>query len=160
PAGNVAAILKDYLKQKGLSLAWPLLVSTSKSLLPQIPDEYRKEMEAMARASGKDFELVLVANTVSDYIKIGRCSTLIVQGKKSATGRPIFGRNMDLPPIGHLHELSLVIIYKPKGKRAFASIGFPGLLSTGSVINDAGLSVAANEVLSAGDGSVKFDRKG
>lgn len=159
-AGQLGVTLKDYLKQKGLSLAWPVLVSTAKSLLPQIPEDHRKELEAIAKASGQDFELLLVANTISDYLKFGGCSTLIVQGTRSAAGGPLFGRNLDLPPVGILPELSLVTIYKPKGKRAFASIGFPGLLCTGSLINDAGLAIAANEVTKTGDGSAKFDRKG
>src|SRR5437762_1718331 len=47
-SGQLAATLKDYLKQKGLSLAWPLLVSNGKAMLPQFPDDHRKELEAIA----------------------------------------------------------------------------------------------------------------
>jgi len=73
----------------------------------------------------------------------------------------LFGRNFDFPPLGgDLPQYTLVMIYRPKGKRAFAAVGFPGLIGHPSGINDAGVALASNEITSAGDGSPRFDAAG
>src|SRR5205823_8030947 len=66
----------------------------------------------------------------------------------------------DLPPLERLHEFSLVTVYRPKGKRAFAAIGYPGLIAGTSSMNDAGLCMATNEILTSADGAPRFDPKG
>src|SRR5262249_50790287 len=64
------------------------------------------------------------------------------------------------PTLGFLHEYSLVILCRPQGKHAFASVGFPGLLGCLSGMNDAGLTLATLEVYSTRDGAPSFDPRG
>ncbi len=160
PASKVVASLKRFVKELGLEKSWPILVRAGKGLFKSFPEAYRKEAEAMAKASGIDLDLIVLANTITDLQKIAGCSTLTVGAERSATGAPLFGRNWDFAPLGNLHEYSLVIVYRPTGKRAFAVVGFPGLLMGGSAINDAGLAVAANEVSEAADDSARFNPRG
>ena len=61
---------------------------------------------------------------------------------------------------GTAHEYSLVTVYRPDGKHAFASIGFPGLVGCLSGMNDAGLAVAVLEVFQVKAGLKKLDRNG
>jgi predicted choloylglycine hydrolase len=114
----------------------------------------------MAQASGLERDGLIVGNTIMDYTKLGGCSTLIVEGARSAAQGPLFGRNWDFPPAGKMYQYTLVIVYRPKGKHAFATVTLPGLIVGPSAINDAGLALAANEVASAADGSSKYDVKG
>jgi predicted choloylglycine hydrolase len=95
-----------------------------------------------------------------DMKKMFGCSTLIVEPDRSATKGPLFGRNLDFPTCGFLQDYTAVEVFKPKGKHAFASIGFPGMLGVLSGINDAGLALAVLEVYSTADNSVRFDPSG
>ncbi len=151
---------KELLKLLRLEGAWTLLVKSCNALLKKFPEDYRKELDAIARASGIDRDLLVVGNTLPDVVKLGGCSTLVVGPSRSATGGLLFGRNWDFAPVGGIDALGMVIVYRPKGKRAFASIGLPGAIISGSAINDAGLALAANEITATADGSPRFDPAG
>ncbi|HWG45616.1 MAG TPA: C45 family peptidase [Gemmataceae bacterium] len=160
PAPQIMDVLKEFLKDRKLEKVWPLLVTIGNGLFANFPADYRAEVEAMVKASGLKRDGFIVANTVMDYTKLGGCSTLIVEGERSAGKGPLFGRNWDFPPAGKLYQYTLVIVYRPQGKHAFATVTLPGLIIGPTVINDAGLALAANEVTSASDGSSKFNAKG
>jgi hypothetical protein len=149
----------DLLKRSRLDAAWPWLVRTSEAMLPRFPAAYRAELEAGVKAAGLPRDKVVVANCLWDIKKLG-CSTLFVAPDRSATGQPLMGRNFDFPTLGILQKYSLVIVARPDGKHAFASVGFPGLVGVVSGMNDAGLSIATLDVTAAGDGSPPFDLSG
>jgi hypothetical protein len=150
---------RDFLKAEGFGSAWPLLVATAKSMLLQFPTQHRKELTALIKNAKVDYDLAVVGNVLPDLKKIGGCSTLIVEAEHSATKGPLFGRNLDYPTLGYLQKYTVVTIYRPKGKHAFASIGFPGLVGCLSGMNDAGLALATLEVYSSKEGSA-FNPKG
>ena len=102
----------------------------------------------------------MFGNTFPDISKAAGCASLIVGKERSATGGPLFGRNLDYPTLGYLQQYSLVTVYRPKGKHAFASIGFPGMIGCLSGMNDAGLALAVHEVRKTKDGSPGLDIKG
>jgi hypothetical protein len=160
PTAGLLKLVDDFVKANGWERAYPLLLKTANIMAPQFPPDHRKELEAAAKASGWPRELLVFANTLPDLRKLAGCSALIVEGTRSATGGPLFGRNLDWPPFGPLHEYPLVIVYRPTGKRAFASITYPGMLGCFSGMNDAGLALADLTVHSAKDGSVAFDPAG
>jgi predicted choloylglycine hydrolase len=58
-----------------------------------------------------------------------------------------------------MHEYPLVTVYRAKGKRAFASIGFPSQVGCVSGMNDAGLAVTWNMIDASKDGG-RFDALG
>jgi hypothetical protein len=160
PAGQILKLIQEFLKLRGLEKAWPWLVQVCNLMVPQFPENHRLELEAAAKASGTERDQFIVINTAYDIIKISGCSTLVVAPEKSTTAAPLFGRNLDFFLIANVNEYSLVTIYRSKSKHAFASIGFPGIIGCVSGMNDAGLSLAGNEVTSANDGSPKYDLKG
>jgi hypothetical protein len=160
PAAALVGTLQRYVKEQGLDAVLPLLTRAGRGLFKRFPEAYRKEAEAMARASGIDLDLIILANTITDLEKIAGCSALTVSAARSATGAPLVGRNWDFHPLGNLHEYSLVVVHKAAGKRAFALVTFPGLLMGGSAINDAGLVLASNEITEARDGSAKLNPRG
>ena len=137
----------------GLKLVWPIVVKNGNRLLQNFPADHRQEFEALVKASGLDRELLVAVNTMfdlkQDLTALFGCSALIIEGARSATGRPIFGRNMDYIALGYLHEYSLVTVCRPRGKHAFASIGFPALVGSISGMNDAGLALAVLETTGA-----------
>jgi hypothetical protein len=160
PAIKLLDYPRDYLKAFFSVDYMPMLVRTGNALLAQFPADYRKELEAGIKATGVNRDLLVVGNTMFDIKKIAGCSTVIIDPERSATGAPLFGRNLDFPTLGYLHKYSVVIVCHPKGKHAFAAITFPGVIGVLSGMNDAGLAVATLEVYSSKDHSPKFNPKG
>jgi hypothetical protein len=131
----------------------PSAMKEGAKLLPNFPPDHRKELEAMVKASGLDRDQLVAANTVFDLKHLlgalFGCSALVVEGERSQTGRPIFGRNMDYLGLGYLHQYTLVTVYRPLGKRAFVAVGYPCMVGIVSGINDAGLAITALETTGA-----------
>lgn len=140
---------------------WPVLLELSQSLAGQCPADYRAELKAFAHQADIDPELLQAVNVMVDTYRGGfGCSSLIVDPPRSRTGGVVFGRNLDFFSQGVLQQYSLVVIYKGRGKHAFASVGFPGLLGCLSGMNDAGLALAVHEVFLSRDGGRIFNPKG
>jgi isopenicillin-N N-acyltransferase-like protein len=160
PAAKLLNYPRDFLKLIKLDAAWPIIVAMGKGLLPHFPPSYLEELESGVKASQLDRDLFVAGNTMFDIKKVLGCSALIVEPGKSGTKGMLFGRNLDFPTLGYLNDYSLVIVCKPEGKHAFASVSFPGLLGVLSGMNDAGLTLAVLESYSANDNSLKFDAEG
>jgi predicted choloylglycine hydrolase len=160
PAPRILNVLHEFLAIRGLEKTWPWLVKVSNLMAAQFPPDHMKEMEAAAKASGFDREKIIVLHTLYDIAKISGCSTLYAEPSRSTTGSLLLGHNLDFYAIANVHEYSLVIVYRPKGKHAFVSVGFPGLFGCMSAMNDAGLCLVTNEVTSTADGSPKYDLAG
>ena len=157
--------LADYPKRLVTALGredrWEKLVTMGRRLGPQIPPDHAAEMRAFAVAFGGDRELGLVANTLMDtYRGSFACSSLLIEPARSATGGPLFARNLDFFTLDLLQKYSLVLVHRPQGKRAFAAVGFPGLFGCLSGMNDAGLAVAVHEVYLAQDNAPIFNPQG
>src|SRR5262249_47944833 len=147
-------------KSWGLEKAYLVLIRTAAFMAPQFPPDHLKELDAAARATGIDRNLLVFVNTLFDMQKLWGCSALMIEPERSATHGPLFGRNLDIPPFDRVHEYSLVTVYRPQGKYAFASVGFPGLFGCTSGINERGLAVAWLDVNSVRDGSPAFNPTG
>jgi hypothetical protein len=85
---------------------------------------------------------------------------LLVSAERSATGGSLYGRNFDFPFEDEIAEYSLVIVYRPTGKKAFVMVTFPGLLAASVGMNEDGLALGANTVRKSADGSPPFDAEG
>ena len=158
-ARKLTDLVKGMVRQE-IGPFWPVVAKACDGLFRNFPEAYRKEVEAMARAGGVEREILVVANTFADVQHLGGCSALVVEPSRSTTGALLFGRNFDQLPMGDLVQYGLIIVRRPAGKRAFVSVTFPGLLYCGSEMNDAGLSLAANDVRHAGDDSPPLNPKG
>jgi hypothetical protein len=160
PAPKILNVFHEFLELRGLEKTWPWLVKIGNLMAAQFPPDHKKEMEAAAKATGFDLDTLIVLHTLYDIAKVSGCSTLYAEPSRSSTGSLLLGHNLDFYAIANIHELSLVVVCRPKGKHAFVSIGFPGLFGCLSAMNDAGLSLVTNEVTQTSDGSPKFDLKG
>jgi isopenicillin-N N-acyltransferase-like protein len=160
PAAALFDLTKEFLKSRGWEQLYPVLLKTAAGLATQFPPHHLAELEAMAKASGQSRDLLVFGNVAPDLLKFGGCSAWTVDAARSATGGPLFGRNLDWPPLGKLHEYCLVTVYRPKGKKAFAVIGYPAQIGASSGINESGLALATLEVTAWADGSARFDPAG
>jgi predicted choloylglycine hydrolase len=160
PGSHAMDYPRDILKAVHAELFWPLLVKSGNNLFKQFPAEYQKELDAMSKAGGADRERLVVGNTMFDLKSVFACSAVLIEKDRSSSGGPLLARNLDYPSLGYIHEYSLVTVYRPKGKHAFASVGFPGLVGVVSGMNDAGLTVAVLEVMDVKSGETKFNIQG
>jgi predicted choloylglycine hydrolase len=151
---------KALMEYFSAGLFWNVVLSQGRDMVKHFPTPYRDEMDALIKASGAPRDKIVVGNTLFDIKKIVLCSALMIEGDRSATGGPLLGRNLDYPSLGYVHEYSLVTVFRPKGKHAFVSLGFPGLIGSLSGMNDAGLTVAVLEVMASRPGEGRFDPKG
>ena len=110
------------------------------------PDAYLRELRATSNAAAIDANTLTIGNVMYELAQFPACSTLGVEPARSATGETLMGRNLDFPTFGFLDKYGIVVIYRPIGKRAFASITYPGFVGVFSGMNDAGLCVAQLEV--------------
>lgn len=129
-------------------------------MLRRLPPERLLELEAMALTAGVDRQRFVLGNTLFDQKKILACAAFMVEAGRSATGGPLFGRNLDYPSLNYAHEYSLVTVYRGVGKKTFATVGFPGLLGALSGMNEDGLSLGVLEVFQSRLFSRRVDRGG
>ena len=131
----------------------PQLYKTSKKLYENFPPAYNTEAEAIIKHGNIDRDSFIFCNTVFDQkhllMSLFGCSAVIVEKDRSSTGQTIFARNMDYMGLGYLQQYTLITIYQQPGKKAFASIGYPGTIGVISGMNDAGLSIASLETTGA-----------
>lgn len=152
---------QELLGEVGLRGRWPAMVAKGMALVPHFPHDHLAELDAFAKAAGVDGRELIATNTMVDVYRGGfGCSSLIVDPKRSKTGGPLFGRNLDFYTLGRLQRYSLIVVRRPDGKRAFASIAFPGFFGCLSGMNDAGLAVAVHEVYYSRDGASIFSSEG
>jgi hypothetical protein len=89
-----------------------------------LSDPERRELEALARASGLSFEDVAFGQRFTDLYRIFGCSTLAAPSPEGT----LLARNLDFPSMGRLGRYSIVVVARPEGRRPFVAIGWPGLI--------------------------------
>jgi predicted choloylglycine hydrolase len=160
PGARVLEYPRDLLEAHKGKFLWGLFVRTGRGMFKTFPDDYKKELEAVVKGAKAERDLVIAGNTFFDIARMFTCSAVMVDKTKSATGGTLLGRNLDYPSLGYTHQYSLVTVYRPKGKLAFASIGFPGLVGVLSGMNEAGLALGVLEVFDAKGSDPNFEVKG
>src|SRR5262245_33319235 len=69
PASRLVQYPKEVLDGRsgiGMKFLWPRIVKKGEAMVERFPAEYRKELDAMARASGLDRDLLVAGNTMFD----------------------------------------------------------------------------------------------
>ena len=160
PSIALVRAMPKYLASAKLTAAPIKMAFNGKKLIESFPASYLAEIDAAAKVSGVSRNDLIFVNTLADVSKVGGCSTLIAEGDRSATGRPIFGRNLDWPPYESLPSYTLIVVTHAKGRRACAMVTLPVVFGCISGINDAGLCLTLNEITATRDGSSGFDPEG
>ncbi len=136
---------------------WPIMLQLARAALKRAPERYGRELEAMIEAaelSQTEIDAIFALSAIFEASGSGNDgAALIVEPQRSATGQILFGRNLDLHAFGCLDRLTLVTVCRPKGRHAFASVGFPGFSGVISGMNDAGLALAALSAYGTNDDS-------
>jgi isopenicillin-N N-acyltransferase like protein len=145
-APGIDGLLAEFLKDTKQEEAFEGIKVLSKSLKKNLPKDHLTEMDAAAKAAGREPELLYFSNTVYDLSSGMGCSTVIVEPGRSATGNTIFARNFDWMNSKGIDRHTLVVVWKPAGKKAFATITISPLSGCISGMNEDGLAVTINEI--------------
>ena len=122
----------------------------AKAFLPHISERHRRELRALAKASGQTFGDVLLGHCFPDQYRAWGCSCVTATGAARGAAGPLFGRNLDFIDMGFLHRFSLIVIFEPDQGPRFVSLTFPGMIGVISGLNEWGLASAVMVVHSGG----------
>jgi isopenicillin-N N-acyltransferase like protein len=146
---NIPSYLKlsDFNKNSSTNT----ILHISKTIDKYLPPDIREEMQAITKASGIDYETLLMINIIPNFYNLFE-SGVVACESKSIEKTPVFGGNINLfnNPIVP-RDIQLVVVYHVKGKKSFASITFPGMLGCFTGINEHGLCLGNILVSNAKD---------
>jgi hypothetical protein len=160
PIAELFSKKDDFARGLGLQQVPAVMMKMSRLAVPAFPESQRRELEALAKASGVDFDTMAFGHIMYELSHYPACSSLGIEPARSATGATLLGRNLDFPTFGFLDKFSIVVVERPLGKHAFASITFPGMVGVFSGMNDAGLCVAQLEVNNSADNAPRVNLGG
>jgi len=101
----------------------------------RLPDHYRRELKAVAEASGVPHEVLVTANLTPRM----HCTVLLAWGEATADGAMVFARNSEYFSMGLKDCGSLIIVWHPADGQAHLSLNFLGMIGTFNGANAAGL---------------------
>lgn len=107
------------------------------------PEEYRREMKALAQAAGVKYEDVVAAQLFGDVWRGGGCTSFAFYGPATATGECIVGRNMDFWDHGVTQYGAIMLHVTPDRGYPFFTVTWAGIINGWTLMNIHGL-VAAN----------------
>lgn len=139
--------LNVYLRSESLQKT---AIEKAKAFEPIISPGYLTEVQSLGEATGIDPHRVMLAQCFLDLGSAVACSTISLPASASADGVARMGRNLDFPGLDIAERNSVVIVYHPKGRNAFAAVSWPGLVGVLSGMNEHGLALANMEVLRTG----------
>ncbi len=135
-------LAKFFRGDGGKKLAMRMAAGFEKHIAP----EHLDEMRALARQCGMSPGEILLSNCFLDAVPMVACSTVAVPGGASPDGVARLGRNLDFPGFGVAEKESVLLIFKPRDKYAFASVTWPGMIGVLSGMNQHGLTLCNMEV--------------
>lgn len=141
-ASQVSLLYDRYLSVFGGRFEYDLKLS--RRMERHIPRHFQDEIRGLGDGSGVGYERALVAACFLDLHKIAACSTFLVHSQSSAEegGALVMGRNLDFPSLGLAHHSSMIIRFRPEGRREHVSVSWPGFVGTLSGMNRDGLALA------------------
>lgn len=127
------------------------LVAQARKAEPSLPDAFREELRALAKASGMPYDELVALNVLP---KIS-CSALAVWGAARDAGGPggagggdpnlsgiLLGRNGDYFPLGLADRGMVLTVRHPKEGLATASANFLGMIGDFTGVNERGVCYA------------------
>lgn len=119
-----------------------------------LPDEYRRELRALARAAHVTYGDLLALQLFGDVWRGSQCSTYAAYGPATATGECLIGRNFDFWDHGVTAYAGLVLHCIPDQGLPFVTLTWAGVINGWTAMNLKGV-VAANNTAYGGQDSLE-----
>jgi predicted choloylglycine hydrolase len=111
-----------------------------------VPADYRTEIHALAKSANLAERHVMLEQCFLDLSATTACSTFTVPAAGCADHVARFGRDLDWPGLDIADKSSVLLIFHPEGRYAFASVAWPGMIGVLSGMNEYGLTLCNMEV--------------
>src|SRR4051812_25776800 len=108
--------------------------------------EHQAEVRALAAATKLNESDAMLGQCFLDAMPMTACSTVTLPAGAAPDHVARFGRNLDFISFGVADKASVVLVYKPKDRYAFAAVSWPGMVGVLSGMNEHGLALANMEV--------------
>ena len=109
--------------------------SSHLSSAAQLSEFIQQEMQGLAEGAGVTYVDVVYDNLVGAF----RCTSALFQDNNTL----LHGRNMDWPK-SEMGNYTVVIEYNPEGKDRYVSVGFPGVVTAFTSMNQNGITLSGN----------------
>ncbi len=130
----------------GSPLARTLAETLAMGFATKIRPEHLAEIQALAAGVPESESEAMLDNSFLDLMPVVACSTITLPADASPDHVARFGRNLDFDSFNIADKNTVVLIYHPAGRYAFATIGWPGMIGAESGMNEFGLTLACMEV--------------
>lgn len=89
---------------------------------------------------------LIALNTAADWAGL-QCSSFSVWGEQVENGQMITARNLDYSPLPAMQTRQLLIAHlaSPPDRRAWFTVGWPGIIGAYTAMNDAGVTVSMHD---------------
>jgi predicted choloylglycine hydrolase len=140
-------LFQNYLRQEGI------IAKIEGYVGPDILEEIQGITDGSEGAIGYE-DLLLLNSPLYILYNFGNlfglvgCSSFAAFGEATADGRLLVGRNLDWSAMSFSQKYPVVLIYEPKGKTAFVSFGYPGIVGVLTGMNSYGVMAAIHVDLS------------
>ncbi|MHC4982195.1 MAG: C45 family autoproteolytic acyltransferase/hydrolase [Planctomycetota bacterium] len=112
------------------------LIEYARGQEPLLPEDIRRQLQALADASGVPYDDIVALNVVPRI----RCTTLAVWGPATADGALIMGRNADYFGMGLADRGSLIVVCHSSEEKPVVLVSFLGMLGGFAGINSDGVA--------------------
>ena len=113
---------------------------------PHVSAQHEAEIVSLAQGVGIDAREIMLGQCFLDLSAMTACSTVTFPAAAAPDGVGRFGRNLDFPSFDVADKQTVVLIFRPQGRYAFASVAWPGMIGVLSGMNEHGLALANMEV--------------
>lgn len=129
----------------------------NRNLASNIPDEYKREIYAMAQHCTDEFDIIGtpydrqlnyhaahdIGHAMQRYMLVG-CSSFGVWSSRAECGKMLIGRNFDFYMGDEFAKNRLITVIRPQNGFGYISVAWPGMIGVLSGMNEKGLTVTLN----------------
>ncbi len=153
-AGHELYMVKRVEQDQGYDLDYQR--RCAEAMARHIPDEYVREMRALAEAAGVAYEQVLLLHTHADMVHFGKewgtvtdgrrrrmaslCSNFVAFGEATVDGKTYHGRNLDWSTGTGVQQYAILLIAEPDGRLPFALLSYAGAIGGVTGMNAEGIT--------------------
>ena len=144
---KIRVMIGEYVEESyGWETRKDALLERVRAMKPSLPDWYRTELAACAKAAGIDEDILLYAQCEGDIRSLGGCTAYVAFGAATHDGRVEIGRSFDYWGLESTDACVMVFAVIPRREDgyAFVSVGWAGILGGWTFVNEKGLFVANN----------------
>jgi hypothetical protein len=146
-ARGIKTMLAEYVREDvEAGKLKPAMLARVKALKPSLPEWYKEELSACAKAANVDEDVLLLAQCEGDLRSLPGCTVYVAFGASTHDGHPEIGRNFDYWGLESTDPCAMLFAVVPRKEDgyAFVAVGWTGILGGWTLFNEKGLFVACN----------------